>query len=38
MLYGGKNRWKPEAGEKPGLYPVLHVAASLKTYLKELAQ
>ena len=38
MLFGGKNRRKPEAGEKPGLYPVLHVAESLKTYQKDLVQ
>ena len=38
MLFGGKNRRKPEASEKPGLYPVLHVAESLKAYQKELVQ
>ena len=39
MLFAGKNRKKPEqAREEKSLYPVLHVAGSLKDYQKELVQ
>ena len=39
MLFAGKNRQKPEqTREERSLYPILHVAGSLKEYQKELVQ
>ena len=39
MLFAGKNRQKPDSlREAKSLYPVLHVAGSLKEYQKELVQ
>ena len=39
MLFAGKNRQKPEqTREERSLYPILHVAGSLKEYQKELGQ
>lgn len=39
MLFGGKNRKQlDQPRQKDGLYPVLHVADSLKEYQKELGQ
>ncbi len=39
MLFAGKNRRKPESPrEEIGLYPVLHVAESLKEYQRELVK
>ena len=37
MLFAGKNRRKPDhTQEEKSLYPILHVAESLKEYQKEL--
>ena len=39
MLFGGKNRQKPDGKQEvKSLYPVLHVAGSLKEYQKDLVQ
>ena len=39
MLFGGKNRTQPkQPGQENSLYPVLHVADSLKEYQKELVK
>ena len=39
MLFGGNKKKKPErAQEEKSLYPVLHVAGSLKAYQKDLVQ
>ncbi len=39
MLFAGKNRQKPEqTREERSLYPILHVAGSLREYQKELVQ
>ena len=39
MLFAGKNRQKPaQAREEKSLYPIVHVAGSLKAYQKELVQ
>ncbi len=39
MLFSGKNRRQPDQpGQEKSLYPVLHVAGSLKEYQRELVQ
>ena len=39
MLFGGKNRTQPkQPSQENSLYPVLHVADSLKEYQKELVK
>ena len=39
MLFAGKDRQKPaQAREEKSLYPIAHVAGSLKAYQKELVQ
>ena len=39
MLFAGKDRQKPaQAREEKSLYPIVHVAGSLKAYQKELVQ
>ena len=38
MLFGKKDRANAPAQEKKSLYPVLHVAGSLKEYQQELVK
>lgn len=38
MLFGKKDRASAPAQEKKSLYPVLHVAGSLKEYQQELVK